>query len=66
MKKQNSLLYAAIGGLAVALILTFGTAWMGRQARRSTNEAVHSVSLLYLDELAERREQVIEIGRAHV
>ncbi|MBE5996836.1 MAG: response regulator [Lachnospiraceae bacterium] len=59
MKKQNSLLYAAIGGLAVALILTFGTAWMGRQARRSTNEAVHSVSLLYLDELAERREQVI-------
>ena len=34
--------------------------WMGSRARRDTEEAVRSVSLLYLDELAGRREQVVE------
>ena len=33
---------------------------MGSRARRDTEEAVRSVSLLYLDELAGRREQVVE------
>lgn len=46
--------------LILAIILVAGTMWMGTQARRDTEEAVRSVSLLYLDELAGRREQVVE------
>ena len=33
---------------------------MGYNAKRDTEDAVRSVSLLYLDELAGRREQVVE------
>ena len=40
-------------------ILVFGTIWMGNVARNDTESAVRSVSLLYLDELAGRREQVV-------
>ena len=49
-----------IGSLVLAVILVAGTMWMGASARRDTEEAVRSVSLLYLDELAGRREQVVE------
>ena len=60
-KRQNTLALIAIaGGLLVGLILILGTAMNGRTARRDTEEAVRSVSLLYLDELAGRREQVVE------
>ena len=50
---------SAIGGTLLILILVFGTMMMGRVARNDTEQAVHSVSLLYLDELAGRREQVV-------
>lgn len=50
---------AVIGGIAVALILVLGTIWTGRSASRDTEQAVRNVSLLYLDELAGRREQVV-------
>ena len=50
---------ATIGILFVAAILILGTLWVGQAARRDTEQAVHSVSLLYLDELAGRREQVV-------
>ena len=59
-KKYNIAHIAVIGSLIVALILIAGTVWMGRSARRDAETAVHSVSLLYLDELAGRREQVVE------
>ena len=49
----------AIGSVLIASILILGTIWSGRSARTSTQEAVHSVSLFYLDELAGRREQVV-------
>ena len=52
-------LAAAAGGLALLVILVLGTIWMGRNARNDTESAVRSVSLLYLDELAGRREQVV-------
>ncbi|MCR4838447.1 MAG: response regulator [Eubacterium sp.] len=42
------------------MILIFGTLWMGSRAAKDSADAVHSVSLLYLDELAGRREQVVE------
>jgi hypothetical protein len=43
----------------IALILVIGTFWTGQRARQDTEKAVNSVSLLYLDELAGRREQVV-------
>ena len=49
-----------IGSLLLALILVSGTIWMGHSAKKDTEDAVRSVSLLYLDELAGRREQVVE------
>ena len=50
---------AAIGGIIVVFILFVGTLLMGHSASRGTEKAVRNVSLLYLDELAERREQVV-------
>ena len=41
------------------IILVIGTIWNGNSARKDTETAVRSVSLLYLDELAGRREQVV-------
>ncbi len=51
---------AVIGGILVVAIMVLGTIWMGRSASRDTEQAARSVSLLYLDELANRREQVIQ------
>ncbi len=59
VRNRKTFLIAVIGGLAVALTLVFGTIWNGRSARNSTEQAVRSVSLFYLDELAARREQVV-------
>ena len=56
---SNIMKVAVIGGCIVAAVLILGTIWMGQSARRSTEEAVHSVSLFYLRELAGRREQVV-------
>ena len=52
-------LVAVIGSILVLLVLVLSTLWIGQSARGDTQEAVRSVSLLYLDELAGRREQVI-------
>ena len=51
---------AVAGSIIVLAIMIFGTLFTGRSARRDATEAVRSVSLLYLDELAGRREQVVE------
>lgn len=51
---------AILGSLILAIILIIGTMWMGARAHRDTEDAVREVSLLYLDELAGRREQVVE------
>ena len=59
-KRNGTMLMALLGILTIAVILVVGTIWSGRTARRDTEDAVHSVSLLYLDELAGRREQVVE------
>lgn len=49
-----------IGGILVALIMIVGTLWMGHSASDGTKKAVQSVSLFYLDELAGRREEIVE------
>lgn len=59
-QKTNDIMKVGIlGGVLIAVILIFGTLWTGRSAKTDTEKAVHSVSLLYLDELAGRREQVV-------
>ena len=63
--KTNTTLIAVIGGVIVALILIVSTLFMGQSAQKGTNDAARAVSLLYLDELAGRREQVVaaNLGR---
>ena len=50
---------ALIGSIIVVAILIIGTIWTGRSASQGTEKAVRNVSLLYLEELAGRREQVV-------
>ena len=50
---------AILGGILVAAILVLGTIWTGNRASQDSQAAVRAVSLLYLDELAGRREQVV-------
>jgi signal transduction histidine kinase/DNA-binding response OmpR family regulator len=50
---------AIAGSIIVTLILITGTIMTGRRASADTEQAVSNVSLLYLEELAGRREQVV-------
>ena len=56
---KRTTLVTAAGIIVIVVILVFGSMWTGHSARRDTEQAVRSVSLLYLDELAGRREQVV-------
>ena len=58
--RKNSIFIAAIGILLVMLILVLGSIWIGRSAKADSEDAVTTVSHLYLNELAGRREQVVE------
>ena len=58
-KKGSARSAVILGGILVVVILVLGTLWTGRSASDATGEAVHTVSLFYLDELAGRREQVV-------
>ena len=51
---------AVVAIAAIAIILVFGAWWMGRSAQQATDDAVRSVSMFFLDELTDRREQVVE------
>ena len=59
-EKSRTTIIAVLGGLLVMAILVFGTMSMSQSAREDTDVAVRSVSLMYLDELAARRGQVVE------
>ncbi len=59
-RMTNTAKVLLIGGLIVFVIVFYGTIWIGRSAGRDTEDAVRAVSYLYLDELAGRREQVVE------
>ena len=56
---------AIIGSIFIALFLILGTLWIGQQAKKDNDRAVRIVSTLYLDELAGRREQVVENNLNH-
>ncbi|MBO5623589.1 MAG: response regulator [Butyrivibrio sp.] len=59
-KKGNKILSIAISGTAIiAAILVLGTFMLGNKAGNDTKSVVRNVSLLYLSELAGRREQVV-------
>ena len=58
-KIGNVISVAIIGCLIVAIILILGTFQLGKVADDDTQDAVRNVSLLYLSELAGRREQVV-------
>ncbi len=58
-KQSNVILIAILGGILVATVLIIGTIAIGHRASNDTQTAVHNVSLLYLDELAQRRQQVV-------
>ena len=59
-KILRSINATAVGSLILAAVLVAGTVWMGNSTQTDTLESVRAVSLLYLDELAGRREQVVE------
>ena len=59
-QKKNTLVAIIIGAAVIAAILAAGTIWMANASKQDSNEAVRAVSLLYLDELAGRRAQVVE------
>ena len=58
-EQKNLMKEFIIGALVVVVILIAGTFWMGTSVNEDNSEAVRTVSLLYLDELAGRREQVV-------
>lgn len=58
-KNSTAILVGIIGGLIIISIFVIGTIILGGTAHNDTEKAVHSVSSLYLDELAGRREQVV-------
>jgi len=59
-RKNNTTRIAVVGTAIVLIILVVGTILLGRSAKSDTEQAARTVSLLYLDELAGRREQVVE------
>ena len=58
--KNNTARITVLCSLIIAVIMILGTIWAGQSAKKDTEQAVRTVSLLYLDELAGRREQVVE------
>ena len=58
-QNRRLLRMVAIVFIVVATLVVLGTLWMGQSARNATDEAVHSVSQFYLEELATRRAQVV-------
>ncbi|MBQ5423284.1 MAG: response regulator [Clostridiales bacterium] len=56
---KSTIAIAIVGSIIFAVVLTVGTIQTGLLATKDTEKAVEAVSLLYLDELAGRREQVV-------
>ena len=59
-KTTRTTFITVTGIILIAAILIGGTVMMEQSAHKDTVETVRAVSLLYLDELAGRREQVVE------
>ncbi len=58
--KEKTTYVVLLGSSIVIAILILGTIWTEKSARKDAMDSASSVCLLYLDELASRREQVVE------
>ena len=59
-QNKKTIIGVTIGGIILATVLIFTGIWISRATQLSTNEAVHSVSKFYLQELAGRCRQTVE------
>ena len=57
--KNHTLIIVVVSVVIMAMLLYISNTWTVRSAHGSTEDAVHSVSDFYLQELAGRREQVV-------
>ncbi len=58
-QNKSTISMAIVGGAIVAVLVILSTLWINKSEQTATNETVHSVGSLYLRELTDRREQVI-------
>lgn len=58
--RKNTVGFVTVCSILIAILLVFSAQWMGNSSKKDTDQAVRTVSLLYLDELAGRREMVVE------
>ena len=58
--KNSTAGFITVSSLVIVVILALITIWVGKSTSNDTSRAVRTVSVLYLDELAGRREQVVE------
>ena len=58
-RSKSTVTIAIVGSVLFVVVLTIGTILTGLWSQRDTEKAVESVSALYLDELAGRREKVV-------
>ena len=58
-ENKRTISTALIGGAIIAVLLILSTVWISHLGRSGTNDAVQSVSEMYLRELTARREQGI-------
>ncbi|MBR0261296.1 MAG: response regulator [Selenomonadaceae bacterium] len=58
-ESKRTISTALIGGVIIAVLLILSTIWINHLGRSGTNDAVQSVSEMYLRELTARREQGI-------
>ena len=59
-KGRQTISLAIVGGAIIAVLLTLSTLWINQRTQSDTKTTVHSVSEIYLRELTDRREQVIQ------
>ncbi len=58
-ENKNTITLTIIGGILFVLIMVIGTIWTGRKASSDSLAAVRKVSLLFMEEMTSRREQVV-------
>ena len=56
---KDTIKLTVIGGILFVFIMVAGTIWVGRKASSDSLDAVRKVSLLFMEEMTARREQVV-------
>lgn len=58
-KEKSTIPIAVVGGAIIAVLLIFSTLWINKSNLNSISLAVHSAGEIYLREMTDRREQVL-------